>query len=256
MIKYHKFIWLLLLLLAMSCSGHKIVKEGSAEKGIIDKKETAFPTSLFTLGSGDEITFNVWRHEDLKRTVQIDPSGNIYVPLAGKVEASGLTISQLREKIASGLSKYLVDPQVDINVSSLKSRKVHILGEVRSPGTFILDQNMLAWEAISEAGGFTTDANEKGVLLVRNENGVARVAALNIHDMLKTGKIDQDVHLRSGDVIYVPPCFIANLERFMQRFNNIISPFVTLERGIILEPQAVDVLRGKEEERRGVIVSP
>ena len=67
MIKYCKIIWLLLLLLVMSCSSHKIVKEGGAEKGIVDKKETASPTSSFILGSGDEITFNVWRHEDLKR---------------------------------------------------------------------------------------------------------------------------------------------------------------------------------------------
>ncbi len=253
--KYLQVFIIFILFFTISCSSHQaVIKDTDAEKADMIKKEGGFsPSSI--LGSGDEITINVWRHEDLKRTVQIDPSGNIYVPLAGKVEASGLTISQLSEKIASGLSKYLVDPQVDINVSSLKSRKVHILGEVKSPGTFILDQNMLAWEAISQAGGFTTDANQKKVLLIRSEKGVARVAALNIHDMLKTGKIDQDIRLRSGDVVYVPPSFIANLERFMQRFNNIISPFVTLERGIILEPQAVDVLRGKEEER-GVIVSP
>jgi polysaccharide export outer membrane protein len=243
-------------LLIISCSGHKIVQDNSGEKGIIDKQETVAPSSPFILGSGDEITINVWRNEDLNRTILIDPSGNIYLPLAGKVEASGLTISQLREKITLRLSKYIINPQVDINVSSLKSQKVHILGEVKSPGTFTLDQKMLAWEAISQAGGFTTDANQKEVLLVRNENGAARVTALNIHDMLKTGKIDQDIYLRSGDVIYVAPTFIANLDRFMQRFNNIISPFVTLERGIILGQEAYDVLRGKEERGRDVIVAP
>lgn len=256
MIKYCRIICFLPFLLIISCSGHKIVQDNSGEKGIIDKQETVAPSSLFILGSGDEITVNVWRNDDLKRTVQIDPSGNIYLPLAGEIQASGLTISQLRGKIASGLSKYLIDPQVDINVSSLKSQKVHILGEVKSPGTFILDQKMLAWEAISQAGGFTTDANQKEVLLVRSEKGVARVAALNIHDMLKTGKIDQDIYLRSGDVIYVAPTFIANLERFMQRFNNIISPFVALERGIILGDDAVDVLTGKKERGRDVIVAP
>lgn len=255
MIKYCRIICFLPFLLIISCSGHKIVQDNSGEKGIIDKQEIVAPSSPFILGSGDEITINVWRNDDLKRTVQIDPSGNIYVPLAGKVEASGLTIFQLKEKIASGLSKYLIDPQVDINVSSLKSQKVHILGEVKSPGTFILDQKMLAWEAISQAGGFTTDANQKEVLLVRNENGAARVTSLNIHDMLKTGKIDQDIYLRSGDVIYIPPSFIANLERFMQRFNNIISPFVTLERGIIFAPEVEDVLRGKEDQK-DIIISP
>lgn len=253
--KHWQIICFVLLLLLTSCSGSKIVKATNGEKGEIPMHTEASSPSPFILGSSDEITINVWRNDELKRTIKIDPSGNIYVPLAGEINASGLTISQLREVIALRLSKYLIDPQVDITLSTISSQKVHILGEVNSPGTFILDQKMLAWEAISKAGGFTTDANQKGVLLVRNENGVARVAALNIHDMLKTGKVDQNIHLRSGDVVYVPPSFIADLERFMQRFNNIISPFVTLETGIILEPQAVDVLRGKEKDS-SVVVSP
>jgi len=253
----HLHIFIIVLFFTISCSSHQaVIKNTDAEKADMVKKEGGFsPSSI--LGSGDEIIINVWRHDDLKRTVQIDPSGNIYVPLAGKVEASGLTISQLREKIAFGLSKYIIDPQIDINVSNLKSRKVHILGEVKSAGTFTLDQKMLVWEAISQAGGFTTDANQKNVLLVRNENGVARVAALNIHDMLKTGKIDQNIYLKSGDVVYVPPSFIANLERFMQRFNNIISPLINLERGIILGQDAYDVLTGEYDRGgSGAVIPP
>lgn len=253
--KHWQIICFVLLLLLTSCSGNKIVKATNGEKGGIPMHTEGSSPSPFILGSSDEITINVWRNDELKRIVKIDPSGNIYVPLAGEIKASGLTISQLRKVIALRLSKYLVDPQVDITLLTISSQKVHILGEVKSPGTFTLDQRMLAWEAISMAGGFTNDANKTSVLLARNNNGVAKVTALDVHNMLKTGKIDKNIYLKSGDVIYVPPSFIANLERFMLRFNNIISPFVTLERGIILEPQAVDVLRGKEKETR-VIVSP
>ena len=252
--RFWQIICFLPFLLIISCSGNKIVKDTNVEKGAVDKNEEVSPSFPFILGTGDEITVNVWRNDDLNRTVQIDPSGNIYLPLAGEIQASGLTISQLRGKIVSGLSKYIIDPQVDINVSGLKSNRVHVLGEVKSPGTFPLDTRMLAWEAISKAGGFTNDANKKEVLLVKSENGVARVAALNIHSMLKTGELYQDVYLRNGDVIYVPPSFIANLERFMQRFNNIMNPFITLERGIIFSQDARKVLQG--EEVRGVVVAP
>ncbi len=256
MVKYWQTIWVLLLFLIISCSGHRIVREDNLETKGIDEAEQFSPPSPFILGTGDEIAFSVWRHDDLKRAVQIDPSGNIYLPVAGEIKASGLTISQLREEVTSRLSKYVVDPQVDINVSALKSQRVHILGEVQSPGTLTLDRKMLVWEAIAKAGGLTTDANEKKVLLVRSEKGVARVTALNldIGEMLKDGKLDQNVYLRNGDIIYAPPSFIANVERFMVRFNNIINPIVTLERAIVLAPEAMDVLRGEEPPR--VIITP
>ena len=177
MIKSWCIIWVLPFLLIISCSSQNRVKDSSGDKGVIAKQEEPSPPSPFILGSGDEITFNVWRNEDLKRTVKIDPSGNIHLPLAGEIMASGLTIPQLREEVTLRLSKYIINPQVDINVSTLRSKKFHIFGEVRSPGTFTLDQKILVWEGISKAGGFTNDASEKSVLLVRSEKGVVKVIA-------------------------------------------------------------------------------
>ena len=215
-------------------------------------------TPEFVLGIGDTIEITVYRNSDLDKSVQIDTYGRIMLPLIGDIQADGRLATELRDEIQQKLSKYLVEPQVIIKVSDVQSKKVHVLGEVKSPGTFTLDQKMLAWEAIAKTGGFTTNANKKNVLLVRSEKGVAKVTALNLNigDMLKDGKLDQNVYLRSDDIIYVVPSFIANVERFMVRLQNIISPLVTIETGIILEPQAVDVLRGEEDEERQVIVPP
>ena len=253
--KYWKIVWCLPFLFVVSCSANKIIKTADVEEGNIIKKVGTKTPSSFFLGSGDEIIIRVWRNDDLNREVQIDPSGNIYLPLVGEIHTTGLTISQLREEITERLSKYLVDPHVDVNVSSLKSQKVHVLGEVKSPGTFSLETNTMAWEAISKAGGFTTDANKKKVLLVRTKERTAAVTALNIRDMLKKGEISQDMYLKNGDIIYVTPTFIANLTRFMTQFNNIINPFVNLERGIVLYPDAMDVLKGKDTEGN-VFVAP
>lgn len=246
--RYHLLILFLPLFLILSCSTDK-----PAEKIVVSQKDIGSPTP-FILGQGDEIIFNVWRHDKLQRTIQIDPSGNLYLPLVGEVKASGLTIPQLRKKICLRLSKYIINPQVDISVSRLKSQKIHILGEVNSPGSFTLDRRMLVWEAISEAKGFTNDANKKNVLLVRSEDGFARITALNldIQKMLKNGGLKQDFILRNGDLIYVPPSTIANVERFMLRLNNILSPIISIEKGIIMGQDVSKVLRG-EDVKGGVV---
>jgi polysaccharide export outer membrane protein len=245
---YLKIIWLLPLFFIISCSSAPTLKNSSGE---LERAvhpggdETMQDSFLFILGPRDEIAVNVWRNDDLKRTVQIDPSGNIQFPLIGKLKAAGLTIAQLEENMSVLLSKYIVNPKVDINVSSLKNLKVYILGEVKTPGTFDWRSGMLAWEGISQAGGFTTDANDENILLVRNKNGTAAIRTLNLSGMLKGENLTQDVHLRNGDVVYVVPTFIADVQKFMTRLNGIIGPIINLESGIALYPQVRDVLLGK-----------
>jgi protein involved in polysaccharide export with SLBB domain len=195
--------------------------------------------------------------DDLSLESKIDPTGQIMFPLIGEVPAAGKTIVELRDEIQQRLSEYFVNPQVTINVSSILSQKIHVLGEVTSPGSFTMEQKILIWEGILKAGGFTRDANEKKVLLVRSEKGIAKVNVINldIKEMVKDGKLTQNAYLKNGDILYVPPKRIASVERFMTRFSNILEPFINLERGIILAPEAADVLRGKEAERE-ITISP
>lgn len=253
MSKYLQLAGLLLLLLMVSCTGNTVVKEDSVQPVGVAQKEQVQDPYLFILGPRDEITINVWRNDDLKRTVQIDPSGNIQFPLVGEMKASGLTVVQLREKLTQHLSRYLVNPYVDVSVSNLRNLKVHVLGEVKSPGTFEWRSGMMAWEGITQAGGFTTDADETNLLLVRNENGKVAIKALNLRQMLRGENLTQDVYLRNGDVVYVLPTFIANVQRFMTRLNAILAPITNLESGIILYPQARDVLQGKEGKSTTIV---
>ena len=66
--------------------------------------EEAAKVSEFILGAGDRIEIVVYRNDDLRRTVQIDHSGKIMYPLVGDIQASGLNLFQLRDKIHEGLS--------------------------------------------------------------------------------------------------------------------------------------------------------
>ena len=191
------------------------------------------------------MSISVWGQDDLTQTsLRVDPSGNICIHLAGEIKAAGLSASELRLEVTRRLSEFFVNPRVALNVETIRSRKVHVLGEVGDPGTFPLDAKMFVLEAISRAGGFTNDANSKSVLLVRDQSGAAEVTALDLTGVVKTGRLDQNLYLQAGDLVYVPPRKVANVERFANRLSNIISPFLGVERGIIFAPEVIDALQG------------
>lgn len=247
---YLKIFTMVMLLLAVACSGDKQKKAANemAVQELINKDREMVPPPPVVLGAGDKINFSVWRHDDLERSLQIDPSGNISLPLVGTVKASGLTLPQLKEKIVIQLSRYFVDPKVDVSLAELASHNVYVLGEVTSPGAFVLDRNISALEAISKAEGFTKDANQEAVLLVRAKGSQAEVVALNldIREMAKEGKAIQNIHMKNKDILYVPPENIVDIERFMVRFSNIVRPILDVERIFLMGSTLYDLVRGKQ----------
>ena len=214
-------------------------KEPSALVEESNKGETESPVKIseFMLGPGDRLEIAVYRNDDLKRTVQIDPSGNIMYPLVGDVQAAGLSIFQLRDKIRDGLAKYVVDPQVTVGVVSVQSQKIIVLGEVKSPGFFQAETAITALEAISRAGGFTLDGKQKSVLLIRGGMKKPELIPLDLEKALKEGDLTQNVALQRGDIIYVPRTTIANVNRFFTHLSTIISPLLQLESGYYIGQQ-------------------
>ncbi len=244
--KFFQFICVLILLIVISCSSHK-PKNSGVNSITAENPQTLSDISEFTLGPGDKITVSVWRNADLDRSVTLDPSGKIRMPLTGEIYVSGMTVSELNKEITSRLSKYITDPFVDINITSISSRKIHILGEVRSPGTFYYVEQIPVWEAVSKAGGFTDDANNRNLLIARVKDGEASVSVLelNFAKLFKNGIIKRDYYLKNGDILYVPETNIASIEKFMKRLNNIISPIYAIERIIYLAPDVIDILSGE-----------
>jgi polysaccharide export outer membrane protein len=191
----------------------------------------------FILGPGDKLEIIVYRHDDLKRTVQVDLSGKIGFPLIGDVQAAGLGIFEFRDKIRDGLAKYIIDPQVTVGVASSQSQKIIVLGEVKNPGFFQAESAITALEGISRAGGFTADGQKKSVLLIRGGMNKPQLIALNLEKALKEGDLAQNVALQRGDIVYVPRTFIADVDKFFTHMSTILQPLVLIETGIFLGQQ-------------------
>lgn len=75
------------------------------------------PPGAYRLGIGDGISVSVQRFPDLSFQSQINPEGNIVVPLLGTLPLQGLTLSEAQEKIRFGLNRYVINPIIVLSLS-------------------------------------------------------------------------------------------------------------------------------------------
>jgi polysaccharide export outer membrane protein len=103
-----------------------------------------------------------------------------------------------------------------VYVPPLEINKVYVLGEVKSPRVINIKGRMSVVDAITEAGGCTTDAVTKSVMVIRGEVGSQQGIRVSLSRILKKSDVGQNIELKPGDIVYVPKMFIANIERFIR----------------------------------------
>ena len=92
----------------------------------------------FVIGVNDVLAINVWKEPDISRSVPVRSDGKISLPLAGEIQASGLTPLKLEQGIASKLRSFISEPEVTVIVQQINSQKFNILGMVSKPGSYSL----------------------------------------------------------------------------------------------------------------------
>ena len=160
--------------------------------------------SDYVLVVGDVVELNVFREPDLTTQATIARDGTVQLPLIREVQLAGLSIRDAREMLRQLYDKkFLVDPQVFLNVVKYAQRKFTIMGQVARPGSYELQggERMDLLEAIGLAGGFTRIANRGRVIIQRREgDGVTAIKA-NAKRMAD-GK-EAPIEVQPGDVITV-----------------------------------------------------
>lgn len=219
------------------------------------EKIGAVSVSEFTLGPGDVIDVYVWKYEDLSQKIRVDPYGKIHYPFVGEIDVTGKSVNTVRDLIAKGLSRYYVNPVVKVSVDAIQSQKVFVLGEVQSPGVFPIDTPINVLDAIARSEGFTRDADQKKIILIRRNPEQIEIQSIDIKSLLETGDKGQMVALQKDDIIYVPPSFMANVDRFFEHVAKIIYPIAEIERAFLLGDEIWNVLQGKGRQRT-IILSP
>jgi len=164
------------------------------------------------LGVGDTISINVWENKDLSTEVAIRADGTITMPLVGDLKAAGKTPSALKAAITQKVQQLVkLTPSpgaelVTVAVKEWKSYRFTVQGEVVRQGVFTPDHFVTVADAVAMAGGPSRFAKRTYIKLFRyDRNGKEpRVIPLN-YDALSSGRrLDMNIYVLPGDVIYLP----------------------------------------------------
>ncbi len=153
----------------------------------------------YVIGPEDVIFVKVWRDNDVSGQFLVRPDGRISVPLIGDVTATDRTPEQLEKDISERLAKFIKDPQVNVGILVVGSKKYFILGEVNHAGSFPLVVPTNVLEALVNAGGFRDFANTTKILILRGDKHFT----FNYKQVTRGKKPEQNILLEPGDKIIV-----------------------------------------------------
>ena len=162
-------------------------------------------SSDYVIGPEDMLQITVWKNEALSRILPVRPDGKISMPLLHDIQAAGLTPMQLRDKIAGALGEFMPNPEVAVTVTDVRSYRVSVLGEVQKPGVLQLKADTTVLEAIALAGGFRDFASPGKIMILRKDaSGTTSKIPFNYNRVVKDNRSQDNVTLKSGDVVVVP----------------------------------------------------
>jgi polysaccharide biosynthesis/export protein len=141
---------------------------------------------------------------ELKRTVRVNSTGVVSLPLVGPVSLQGLTGQQAEERIAAAYAeKYLQDPQVSVFIKEFTTRRITIEGAVAKPGIYPVTGQLTLLRALALAGGGGSYANLSEIMLFRQGlDGTAAEPQTFDLNAIREGKQPDPVIL-ADDVIVV-----------------------------------------------------
>lgn len=172
-----------------------------------DGKPLPGMNSDYIIGPGDSIQVFVWRNPELSVTVPVRPDGKVSTPLVEDMIAVGKTPSLLARDIEARLGEYIRSPQVNIIVVNPLSSfsKITVMGQVRTPGSLPYRDGMTLLDAVLASGGLAEFAAGNRAKLVRKDAaGKPIEKRVRLDDLVKKGKLKENVDVLPGDVLIVP----------------------------------------------------
>jgi len=166
----------------------------------------------FRLGIGDRLSYRIVEDLEEAKPLVVTDSGDVEIPLIGRVPALEKTCKQLAAEIKSKLEEDYYHTATVILAVDLFNRsrgKVYLVGYVRVPGPQDIpsDETFTVSKALMHAGGFADYADKKHVRITRN-GGFGQPGGktfdVDVGAVLEEGRAEKDIKLEVGDLIYVP----------------------------------------------------
>lgn len=153
---------------------------------------------------------------EFNQTVMVQPDGYIALRGVGEIHVEGQTVQEATESIRTAYANVLHNPIITIDLKDFEKPYFIAGGQLGHPGKYDLRGDTTVVQAVAIAGGFTENSKHSQVWLFRRvSNDWVEVKMLNVKKMLSNGDLREDLHLRPGDMLYVPQNEFSKVKRFI-----------------------------------------
>lgn len=163
-----------------------------------------------TISPGDTLGLTIWENVDdgllasaglsstMLEEVQVDGTGFIFVPYAGRIKAAGNTPEGLRRTITERLQDQTPDPQVQVRRLAGDGSTVSLVGAIGGQGVYPIERPTRTLSAmLAQAGGVTIEPEIAQVTLIRGQH----TGKVWFQDLYRNPRYD--IALRGGDRILI-----------------------------------------------------
>lgn len=214
------------LVVALAQEQQPLAADAQTKPGIAPKSGTAggawspaltgVRRPLYRLCKGDVVAIYFTFSPEFDQTVIVQPDGYIALRGGKQLPAEGVTVPDLQAMIGHAYVGVLHDPEVSIVLKEFDKPYFIVTGEVNRQGKYELRSDLTVTEGVALAGGLTQRAKHSQVVLFRRvSEDLVESRVLDIKSMMKSRLLGEDIHLRPGDLLYVPQNLISKIKQYM-----------------------------------------
>lgn len=189
--------------------------EPVSAKGTAERPAPAERNPRYQICRDDVLVLSFPLSPEMNQRVTVQPDGFISLQGVGSVYVAGLTLPGVIEAVKKAYAGTLHDPIVDADLADFQKPFFTVLGQVGKPGQYDLRYDITVTQAIAVAGGFARTAKTQVFLYRAVSSNWAEVRELKIKEILRGKNISEDLHLRPGDMLYVPEKTISKFQQYV-----------------------------------------
>lgn len=123
------------------------------------------------IGPGDMLSVDVFETPELSASLRVGQTGEVNLPVLGKVHVAGLTPPEAAILIQNELKDrgYMLDPHVTVSTTEFASQGASVLGEVHSPGVYPTLGSRRLLDMLALAGGVSNTAGRLVTIIHRRD---------------------------------------------------------------------------------------
>jgi polysaccharide export outer membrane protein len=185
----------------------------------------------YVVGAPDALAIQVLPEPVMEYGVTVRPDGRITIPLVGDVTAGGRTLAEISADIEERMSRFKKGASVTVSLIAAASTDITVLGEVNGQVSFPLVKATRIIEVIGQVGGTSHLAALGRVRIIRVEGQDTVVHKVDV-GAIRNGDQSTNMLMKPGDIVYVPPTYLASLGYLIQQLLFPFQPVIGVARTV------------------------